>query len=300
VLAPIRGEAQVVTTDSLVEGVHFRRDWTPARAIGHKALAVNLSDLAAMGARPRVALLSLALPPEFPVDDFDALVDGFASLAERSRTSLVGGNITRSPGPLVVDVTVIGAAHPRRVLTRAGGRAGHELYVTGSVGGAAAGLAWLQAAGGARQVLDDDMAAACRLRHECPEPRLVIGFQIARNRAASAAIDLSDGLSEAVRQLAEASGTGAVLESASIPIDAAARRWAETTGSDALRSALTGGEDYELLFAVAPRQRRAFMAIMKRYASPGVTRIGRLTAEPGCWLEGPGGREALPAGFAHF
>jgi thiamine-monophosphate kinase len=298
VLAPVRGEAQVVTTDSLVEGVHFRREWTPASAIGHKALAVNLSDLAAMGARPHSALLSLALPAELPLDDFDTLIDGFAALAARARTTLVGGNITRSPGPLVVDVTVIGSIHPRRVLKRAGGRPGHELWVTGSIGGAASGLARLQAGAGDRRALDAQ-ETTCLDRYERPEPRSVIGVQIARNRAAAAAIDLSDGLAEAVRQLSEASGTGAVLDAAAIPIEPGARRWAATTGGDAVSLALAGGEDYELLFAVTPKRRRAFEAVMKRHSPPGATRIGRLTAEPGCWVDGPDGRR-VPSGFSHF
>jgi thiamine-monophosphate kinase len=118
VLEPARGELDVLTTDGLVEGVHFRRDWTPAAAIGHKALAVNLSDLAAMGAIPRASLLSLALPADFPVADFDELVDGYVRLATVSGASLVGGNLTRSPGPVIVDVTAIGRVGRRRLIRR--------------------------------------------------------------------------------------------------------------------------------------------------------------------------------------
>ena len=141
VVEPERNLLEVLTTDCQVEGVHFDQTFVGAADIGHKALAVNLSDLAAMGAAPRVALLSLVLPPALPVASVDALVDGMTALAARARISIVGGNIARSPGPLVVDVTATGSVHSRRVLTRGGARAGDDLYVTGSLGGAALGLA---------------------------------------------------------------------------------------------------------------------------------------------------------------
>ena len=134
------GSVTVLTTDALVEGVHFRRDWTSARAVGHKALAVNLSDLAAMGAAPRASLLSLALPGSFPLDDFDALLDGYASLADAAGAALIGGNMAASPGPVVVNVTAVGAVRRRRVLRRHTARPGHELYVTGTMGAAAAAM----------------------------------------------------------------------------------------------------------------------------------------------------------------
>src|SRR3954469_21398057 len=123
VIEPERNRLEVITTDAQVEGVHFDRRFSGPADIGHKALAVNLSDLAAMGAAPRAALLSLMLPPAWPVAHLDALLDGMLALAVRARITLVGGNITRSPGPLIVDVTVTGAVHRRRILTRAGARA---------------------------------------------------------------------------------------------------------------------------------------------------------------------------------
>jgi hypothetical protein len=134
VIDPPRGALDVVTTDVLVEGVHFRRDWTAPEAIGAKAVAVNFSDLAAMGAAPRVVLLSLVLPPSLPLGEFDALIDGVVTACADAGAALVGGNMARSPGPLIIDITAIGAAKRRRVLTRSGGRAGDALYVTGAVG----------------------------------------------------------------------------------------------------------------------------------------------------------------------
>jgi thiamine-monophosphate kinase len=299
VTRPERGAVEVTTTDSLVEHVHFRRDWTPLASVGHKALAVNLSDLAAMGAVPQSAFLSLILPAELTVADFDALVGGFLDLATAARVSLIGGNISRSPGPLIVDVTAVGSVRQRRVLRRAGARAGHELYVTGTLGAAAAGLAMFEA--GRRRGDGDAVFDACFDHYERPDARWRVASVIARTGAASAAIDLSDGLADAARRLAEAAGLGVVVEAAAVPVDPGARAWAETAGRDALAFAVEGGEDYEVAFAVAPRQRRKFLAAARRGGHVPVTRVGRFVAEPGAWLERDDGRRnELAAGFVHF
>src|SRR4051812_44442779 len=145
IVEPERNRAEVITVDALVEGIHFDRAFVPPDAIGHRSLAVNLSDLAAMGATPRLALLSMVLPPAFPLDDFDDLVSGFTRLAARHRLHVAGGNLTRSPGPLVLDVTVLGSIKHRRALTRRGASPGDELYVSGTLGDAAAGLRMLSA-----------------------------------------------------------------------------------------------------------------------------------------------------------
>lgn len=298
VLEPARGELDVVTTDGLVEGVHFRREWTPPRAIGHKALAVNLSDLAAMGASPRAALLSLALPPALPLADFDEILDGLLALAHTARVPLVGGNITRSPGPLMVDVTAIGAARRRRVLTRKGGRHGDALYVTGSLGAAATGLALLER-GASRAALSPDLAE-CLDRYERPQPRLRTGLTVARNRGASACVDLSDGLADAVHQLAQASGLGAIIQAAHLPVHPGAIAWAERMSQNAVTTAAIGGEDYELLFAVPTKCRNRFRAATRAISEVPVTCIGHLTRDPGVWLELDGQRDALGSGFTHF
>jgi len=298
VVAPERGEQIVLTTDSLVEDVHFRRALTPLDAVGYKALAVNLSDLAAMGAASRAALLSLALPETLLVSEFDAIIDGFLTLAGATSTPLVGGNITRSPGPLVIDVTAMGSARARRVVTRGGGRAGDELYVTGFVGAAAAGLAVLQA-GAARRELDRDLAA-CVDRYERPEPRLRAGLIAARSRSVTAAIDLSDGLADGVRQIATASRVGAIVDAGDVPVHPGASAWVARASVDPLAWALSGGEDYELLFAVPKRRMRSFLAAAKRWPNLQVTRIGCLTKEPGVSLRRGGRLEPLGPGFVHF
>ena len=222
VVEPERNRLEVLTTDCLVEGVHFDQTFVGPADIGHKALAVNLSDLAAMGAAPRVALLSLVLPPALTVASVDALIDGMTALAARARISIVGGNIARSPGPLIVDVTATGSVHSRRVLTRGGARAGDDLYVTGTLGGAAAGLRMLSAAAASalrRDTLGELVTDRCAMRYLRPEPRTRFGLMLGRNRAARACVDLSDGLADGIRQIGEASGVGAIVEAERLPIE---------------------------------------------------------------------------------
>jgi len=270
VVEPARNRLDVLTVDAIVEGVHFDRRFTPPAAIGHRALAVNLSDLAAMGAAPRLALVSLALPERLPLADFDALIGGLVALAARERVHVVGGNLTRSPGPLVVDITATGTVKRRGVLTRAGARPGDALYVSGTIGAAAAGLLLLRdGLLPADSRLSDDSPltdADSRLTDDSrlatgycfPSPRVRLGVLVSRNRAATACMDLSDGLGDAVRQVAEGSGVGAVVDAGTLPIDPAARRVFESRGADAVNAAVGGGDDYELLLAVGPRRRRAF------------------------------------------
>jgi thiamine-monophosphate kinase len=307
VIEPDRNRADVITTDALVEHVHFDCQYVPPGAIGHKALAVNLSDLAAMGAAPRAGVLSLILPPSLAVSDLDALVDEMVALAARHRMALVGGNIARSPGPLIVDVTLVGSVRRRQILTRSGAKIGDELYVSGTVGAAAAGLEMLQAEAAAdaevgRALLPDDAdpaLEACRARFLRPEPRMRLGLIVGRTRAANACVDLSDGLADAVRQLADAGGLGARVDQDTVPVDEGARRWFDRSGADPLDAALSGGEDYELLMAVPPRRRRAFLAAA-RLAGVAVTRIGVMTAGRRLVLRRADGGVDLPQGFVHF
>ena len=298
VLQPARGMVDVVTTDSLVEDVHFRRTWSTSRDIGHRALAVNLSDLASMGATPRAVLLSLAMPALLPLDEFDGLIDGFLALAAQEGAPLVGGNLTRSPGPLVIDVTAIGAARPRRILRRSGARAGDLLFVTGRLGAAAAGLA-LRRAGAEMARMDADQRA-CVLRYDRPDARLRTGVIVANNRAASACMDVSDGLADAARQIAEASGCGVELNTDAIPIHPGARASASVHGKDALSLAWSGGEDYELLFAVPRRRTRLFLAAIRQAGEVEATEIGICTKNRDVCAIAGGARSPLPDGFQHF
>ena len=292
VLAPGRNERLVVTTDAVVEGVHFSRAYSTAADVGHKALAVNLSDLAAMAATPRWALLSLVLPGAWLVEDVEHLVDGMAALAGRHGVTIAGGNITRTDGPLVVDVTAGGAVSPRRWLTRGGARAGHEIYVSGSIGGAAAGLEMLQ-----HGAID----SPCVNRHRRPEPRVRLGVAIGRARAASAAMDLSDGLADALRQVARASNVGVRIDGDRLPIDAVAREWWMNRGVDPVIAAVRGGDDYELLVAVPPKSGGAMRSLRRHVAAPPLTKIGVFTKDPlELVIERGGKQDALPEGFEHF
>jgi thiamine-monophosphate kinase len=303
VVKPERGALEMLTTDVLIEGIHFDRRFSLARDIGWKALAVNLSDIAAMGGTPRLALLSLALPAGSAAEDVHALIDGFLALAADARVTLAGGNISRSPGPLMVDVTVTGFARARQVLTRGGGRAGDDLYVTGSIGAAAAGLGWLQASTGPTALEGaqrPEGIVACVRRHCAPEPRVRIGALLGRNRAASACMDLSDGLADGVRQIADASGTGAEIDAALLPIPAAAREWFVRAGLDPITAAAAGGDDYELLVAAPKRARGRLATVTRQARGVAITRIGRLTKEPGILLLRDGVPEPLPPGFVHF
>jgi thiamine-monophosphate kinase len=295
VVEPERGALDVLTTDAIIEDVHFDRRLSSPGDIGWKALAVNLSDIAAMGATPRLALLSLGLPASIDAAAVHALLDGFLALANEARVALVGGNISRSPGPLIVDVTVTGFARRRNLLTRAGGRAGDDLYVTGDVGAAAAGLrAWQSS------VTDVPGIDACIARHRRPQPRVRIGALLGRNRAASACMDLSDGLAGAVRQVADASGTGALIHADALPIPAAARSWFARDGRDPVTAAIAGGDDYELLFSVPRRARGRLTTVMRQARGVSITRIGALTAGPTLAVRRDGREEPLPAGFVHF
>lgn len=298
VTIPERGMQTVVTTDSLIEHVHFRRDWTAPDAIGHKALAVNLSDIAAMGAAPRASLLSLALPPDLPVDAFDQMIDGYARLAERTGAPLVGGNIARSPGPLMIDVTVFGSVRPRRVLLRSGARPGDDLFVTGAPGLAAAGLAILTDGLDRAAISGDEQQ--CLDRHERPEPRLRLGRLVGKTSAAGAAMDLSDGLADAASAIATASGVGVVVDAAALPSHAGVKAVAARRGQPPIDMILRGGEDYELAFAVPARRRSRFLAAARRCGDLPVTCVGRFERTEGAWLETAGGRVPLPHGFDHF
>jgi thiamine-monophosphate kinase len=296
VYEPPRNTLEVITTDAVVEGVHFDRQFTPPSAIGHRALAVNLSDLAAMGAEPRLATVSMALPPTLTLQHFEEIVDGLLALAERTRVRIVGGNITATSGPLVIDITAIGSVSRRRVLTRAGARPGHYVFVSGTLGDARAGLG---------QLRENPAAAASRAselvaRYLQPEPRLRLGQQLGRRQAATAAIDLSDGLADGLHQLATASGVGVEIDAAALPVhDDARRYWG--SADRAVQEAVAGGDDYELLFTVHPRRLGRLKAVERLVAGLKLTHIGTVIRSATVdIIHRDGRRQPVGAGYEHF
>jgi thiamine-monophosphate kinase len=289
VVAPPSARELVLTTDTLVEGVHFPPG-SPAASLGHRAFAVNLSDIAAMGAEPAWALLSLTLPQ---VDD--AWLEPFAraagDLCRKHQVELVGGNITR--GPLAISVTLVGTVPDGASLERRGGRPGDALFVTGSPGDAAAGLALEQ---DQLQVPDAMSARILRDRFLFPTPRCEIGMAL--RGMASACIDVSDGLAGDLEKLCAASGCGAEVDAASLPLSEALVR---SVGRDAARRyALTGGEDYELLFTVPLQKVGAITSAIAHGLGP-VTRIGSLVEGAGVRVFARDGvMQFSGAGFDHF
>jgi thiamine-monophosphate kinase len=302
---PAPGRAVVITTDSLVEAIHFRLEWTDWSSLGHKLLAVNLSDLAAMGAEPALATVSLGLRGSERVDDLLALYGGLGALAARTGTVIAGGDIVASPAALTIHVTAIGQTDDERVLTRAGAKAGDIIAVSGTIGAAAAGLRLLAEGENAprRRAATADHLIAAHLR---PEPRLALGRLLVR-QGATAAMDLSDGLFGDVPKLLAAGGTespplAARIERARLPVAAAVRT---LFPDDWFAMATRGGEDYELLFT-APEA--TFAAIAREADTIGatVTAIGtviaRATDGPVLVMREPTGEErAIEAGaFDHF
>lgn len=285
IVAPRAGTELVLALDTIVAGVHFPAD-TSGRFVGHRALAVNLSDLAAMGAEPAWALLGLTLPAvdESWLGEFAA---GFEELARRFGVALVGGDLTR--GPLAATVTVGGFVPAGTALTRSGARPGDELWVSGTPGDAGAGLAILQAGLAADGATREELLR----RFLLPEPRVDLGLALRGH--ASACIDISDGLAGDLEKLCDASGIGARLDCRRLPRSAQLVECAGAAGS--MRYALAGGDDYELLFT-APAAARPGIEGLTRLAP--VRLIGEITAERAVHLLGAGLERDLVHGFDHF
>ena len=261
------GEEMVVTTDFLIEGRHFRRDWHTAESAGWRCLARGLSDVAAMGGRPVAAFLSLALPKGFEVGWVDGFLGGFRELGARYGVELAGGDTAESSAGVVADVVVVGAVKRGGALLRSGARVGDAVYVTGRLGGSAAELERMAA--GEREG---------RGPQTFPEPRVEVGLALARRRGVSACMDLSDGISSDVRRLCEASGVGVELDR--VPVAEGATE----------EQALDGGEDYELLFTAVGR-------VPKSMAGVQVTRVGTVVAGTGVRFRG---EELVGGGWEHF
>lgn len=297
---PSGDEDVVVTTDSLVEGIHFRRDWTDWTSLGHKILAVNVSDLAAMGAVPRVAVVTLGLRGDEMVRDLEALYQGLGALALRQGMVVAGGDIVKSPQGLVFHLTALGETRQRKVLTRSGARPGDVVGVTGTIGASAAGMRLLtpDQDDPRRLATTAELLIAAHLR---PEPRVALGAMLL-NSGATSALDLSDGLAGDLPKILAASGVSAWIEVRRLPVAAAVRA---LFPEEWLELVLRGGEDYELLFTAPPD---AWDTIAGEVSSAGgeMTAIGeivvRTTDNPVLEIVDLNGgrRPLLPGAFDHF
>lgn len=278
------GHEALVTTDFTLENVHFRRAWHPAEVVGHRCLARGLSDIAAMGGEPVAAFLSLALPPDCPPRWVNGFLRGLLALAARHRVPLAGGDVAESPGGVAADIVVVGSVPQGAALRRSGARPGDSIYVTGSLGESSATLGALHRG--------EKIAprSAPHRRHFFPVPRLDIGRKL--RGLATAAIDLSDGLSTDLAHLCAESRVGALLAAHSIPRGV-------TFDASSLHYALHGGEDYELLFT-AP----ATAKVPARIGGVRITRIGEIVADRRHRLyltDSHGQRQPLvPGGWQHF
>jgi thiamine-monophosphate kinase len=287
--------AAVLTQDALLEGVHFRRDWSAPADVGWKSLAVNVSDLGAMGARPLAATVSLALPPDLPLTWVDRFYAGLDECSRRYGCPVVGGDTVRSPAGIAVSIAALGSVVPGRHLMRGGAARGDLVCVTGVLGQSAAGMACLAAGRGATGV-----AATPVARHRRPQPPVEAGALLAAAGIASAMMDLSDGLGSDLRRLCEASDVGAQIEMLRLPISDDTRRLAARLGANPMEWALHGGEDFELLFTVPPGR---WAEVPPLLASLGVsaTIIGRTGGRGVRVLDEAGhGQPLRPRGFAHF
>jgi thiamine-monophosphate kinase len=298
------GKETVVSVDLLIEDIDFRRTTIPPYLLGHKALAVSLSDLAAMGSRPLSALISIGMPEDVWQTDFvDRMYDGWLDLANHYGVQLIGGDTSRAHEHIVIDSIAIGECTAGMAVKRTGGRPGDQIFVTGSLGAAAAGLRLIErGAHLAEQNLADEDSQKLDhvlLRQLRPEPRVGWGIVLGEEQLATAMIDLSDGLSSDLNHLCEASKAGALIDASLLPIDERVVELCGRRALDPLQLALHGGEDYELLFTVKPEN---VARLPRRVDGVEIKRIGELTnPDKGVKIsEGTRTWDLKPGGWKHF
>ena len=329
----------IVTTDLLVEGIDFYHDAAPARMLGHRALAVSLSDIAAMGGRPFWSLLSIGMPAETWHDNFkEEFFEGYFALADQFGVTLAGGDVSETKAGTVIDSIVLGEVATGAAVLRSGARPGDQIYVTGTLGGAAAGLKLIEmgarlgesglaslpragqrgsspnvregsgsepgavATGSLRGDPPSAEAEAIEtllLRQLRPSPRVGWGIVLGEERLAAAMIDISDGLSSDLAHLCEESQVGALIDSSAVPVDKDVSQLCGRRALDPLMLALHGGEDFELLFTAHPDD---VVRLPRRVDGVAICHIGEVTDQPGkiCMAEKNRVWDLHPGGFEHF
>jgi thiamine-monophosphate kinase len=287
------GSLLLATSDMLLEGVHFDLSYCDFHSLGHKSASVNLSDIAAMGGEPRFCLTSIGVPATLPAERIAEFYLGLNAVLRAHRTALVGGDTCSSPKGFVISVCVLGEFVKGRVMTRSGAKPGDRIFVTGTLGDSAAGMELLRS--GLRRGRNGGVSALI-LRHLRPEPRVEWGKKIARLRCATAMIDVSDGLSSDLARICGRSKVGAVLQAGRIPLSPSLLKNAGRLGRTPLSYAISGGEDYELLFTVS----RGKTAALRALDIP-LSEIGEITSGPGLFVADEAGIKPMkPEGYDHF
>jgi len=299
VTAPSSGMQLLTSTDMLLEEVHFRRSWHDPYRLGRKSLAVSISDIAAMGAIPRWALQSLALPAELPLAFLDEFTRGFLAMAAEHGITLIGGDTCASRSGLVISVTIMGEQHPERVIRRSGARPGDEIWVTGTLGDAALALTLLENNSCSCHGEGDNAYLVSRLLD--PTPLSVAGQALADSGLVSAMIDVSDGLLADFGHISEMSGVGGVLHLDRLPISATFRRTASRFPAFPYHLVLSGGEDYELAFTASPGNHEKIADLMKNCGIE-ATPVGIVTNSSQVLVIQPDGNgyDQQVTGFTHF
>ncbi len=289
------GKALLITTDILIEDIHFERFWTDPFLLGRKALAVNLSDIAAMGGIPKYFLISIGLPKHLSFSFISLFYRGLKEEARRFRVDLVGGDTSLSQ-KIIINICLIGEGKKGDLLFRNGAKAGDDLYVSGTLGDAALGLKILRSKGLRKK------PRGLIERHLSPTPRIELGQALAGKHVASAMIDVSDGLLSDTNHILEESKVGARIWEDRIPLSSLYRRWVRTYSKNPYQIALSGGEDYELLFTASPKMRAGILSLARSLNIP-ITRVGEILPEKeGFHLIRKEGKE-IPLhrlGFDHF
>jgi thiamine-monophosphate kinase len=290
----------LISTDLLIEDIDFKREYLLPSWLGHKVLAVSLSDIAAMGGKPRLSLLSLGIPSEFGSEFWTSFFDGYFALADRHGVSLSGGDTSSSPDRLVCDSIAIGECAKGRAVTRGGARVGDDIWVTGTVGAAATGLRLLLAGERVREVENDAAQSAVR-RHLRPDPPVEFGRMLGESGLAHSMIDVSDGLAQDLSHICESSSSSAEIDHELVPV-APEVQLITTDRQESLLFAISGGEDFELLFTADQEARNRVRTIAEK-ADISATVIGRIVErrEELLYLFDQAHRRPLiPAGYEHF
>jgi thiamine-monophosphate kinase len=292
------GRVMLFTTDMLLEDIHFMRDTITSYQLGRKVIAVNLSDIAAMGGRPLVALISLGIPIQTEVEEIQELYRGMRDICTGYGLDIAGGDTVASPDKLVINASVIGEARENEVLYRSGARPGDKLFLTGSVGDSSAGLKILQHEIRSPESIGTHFIKALNE----PKPLVEIGRFIATSGLATAMIDLSDGLLSDLGHICTESGVGAMISAPTIPLSPELKLLAGGAGFNPLELALSGGEDYQLLFTVPEKKAQGVEKLFKERGISPPSLIGEIVQERGIRMRKHDGssEELRPKGFNHF